>query len=132
MPRWGHLEVVLHAMGCLKLEHNSRLVFIPTYDEIDQSNFQECDWADFYEGAVEPVPPNPQSLRDKAVDLCVLDDSNHAIDEHTRRSRTRFMININMSLINWYFKKQSIIEMSVFNAALVAMILGVDTLHTIQ
>ena len=52
MLRQGHLEAVLHIMGYLKLRHNSRLMFDPSYPNIDHSNFWDCDWTDFYEGAV--------------------------------------------------------------------------------
>ena len=41
-------------MGYLKLKHNSRLTVDPSYPDIDKSNFQKCDWTDFYEGEVEP------------------------------------------------------------------------------
>ena len=58
-------------------------------------------------------------------------DSNHAGDKQTRRSRTGFMIDMNMSLINWYSKKQSTIESSVFGVEFVAMKVGVETLHEI-
>ena len=37
-----------------------------------------------------------------------------------------------MSLINWYSKKQSIIETSVFGAEFVAMKVGIETLHAVQ
>ena len=52
MLRQGHLEVVLHIVGYLKLRHNSRLAFDPFYLNIDHSKFWDCDWTDFYEGAV--------------------------------------------------------------------------------
>ena len=57
-PRQGHLETVLHIMGYLKLRHNTRLAFDPSYPIIDHRNFQECDGADVYDGAVEAIPPN--------------------------------------------------------------------------
>ena len=59
-------------------------------------------------------------------------DSNHAGDKQTGRSRTRFMIYINMPLINWYSKKQSIIEKSVFGTEFVAMKFGIEALHVIK
>ena len=62
----------------------------------------------------------------------ILIDNDDADNKCTRRSRTRFMIYINMSLINWYSKKQYTIETLVFGAELVAMKVGVETLHTIQ
>ena len=70
---------------------------------------------------MEAIPPNTQPPRGKEVDLHVFIDSNHVGDKWTRRSRTRFMIYMNVSLINWYFKKQSTIETSIIGAELVAM-----------
>ena len=37
LSRQGHLEVVLHIMGYLKLRHNSRLVLDISYPNIDHS-----------------------------------------------------------------------------------------------
>ena len=45
MPRQAHLEAVLHIMDYLKLKHNSRLKFKPSYPV--------C--TDVYEGAVEAI-----------------------------------------------------------------------------
>ena len=56
-------------------------------------------------------------------------DSNHVGDKQIRRARTRFMMYMNMSLINWSSKKQSTIETSVFCAEFVAMKVRVVTLH---
>ena len=69
MPTQGHLEAVLHIMGYLKLRHNSRSAFDPSYPDIDHSNFWECNWTDFYEGAVEAIPPNAPQPRWKEVGL---------------------------------------------------------------
>ena len=59
-------------------------------------------------------------------------DRDHAANKQTRRSRTEFMIYMNMSLIIWYSKKQTTIETSVFGAEFVAMKVGVETLHAIR
>ena len=58
-------------MGYLKLRHNSRLMFDSYYPDIDHSNFWECDWTDFYKGAVEVIPPNAPLSIGKEVDLCI-------------------------------------------------------------
>ena len=39
---------------------------------------------------------------------------------------------MNMSLTNWYSKKQSTIETSIFGVEFVAMKVSVETLHAIQ
>ena len=56
----------------------------------------------------------------------------HAGNKQALRSSTRFLIYMNISLINWFFKKQSTIETSVFDAELVAMKVGVEILHAIK
>jgi hypothetical protein len=38
-PREGHLDAALHVMGYLKQKHNSRLIFDPTYPDINVSSF---------------------------------------------------------------------------------------------
>ena len=58
-------------------------------------------------------------------------DSNHAGNKQPRRTKTRFMIFMNISLINWYSKKQSTIETSVFGAEFVAMKVEIEALHAI-
>jgi hypothetical protein len=47
-PCKGHLENALHVMGYLKLKHNSRLIFDPTYPDIDQNAFPTFEWTEFY------------------------------------------------------------------------------------
>ena len=122
----------LHIIGYLKLKHNSRLMFDPSYPTKIHSNFWEYDWTDFCEGMVEAIPSNAPLPRGKAVDLQIFVDSNHAGNKQAQKSRTGFMVYMNMSLVNWYSKKQSTIETSVFGAEFVAMKDGVENLHAIQ
>ena len=70
---------------------------------------------------MEAIPPNAPPPRGKVVDLHMFVDSDHAGNKWTRRSRTGFMVYMNMSLINLYFKRQSITETSVFGTKFVAM-----------
>ena len=81
---------------------------------------------------MKAIPFNAPLPRWKEVDLCMFVDSKHAGNRQTRRSRTGLMIYMNLSLINWYSKKQSTIETSVFDAEFVATKVGMDTLHAIQ
>ena len=62
----------------------------------------------------------------------MLTDSNHAGEKQTGRSRTRFMIYMNMSLNNWFSEKCYTIETSVFGEEFVTMKVGVEMLHAIQ
>ena len=47
MPREGHLDAVFHIYGYIKNQHNSRMIFDPTYPKIDPSGFNECVWREF-------------------------------------------------------------------------------------
>ena len=40
MPREGHIEATLHIMSYLRKTHNARIVFDPSYPDIDMDFFQ--------------------------------------------------------------------------------------------
>ena len=133
MPRKGHLQGALHVMSYLRLKHNSRLVLDPSYPDIDMSEFnRNRDWTDFYGDAEESIPHNAPKPRGKGVDLRMFVDSDHAGNKANRRSRTGYMIFMNMSLINWLSKRQATVEGAVFGAEFVAMKQGVETLRGIR
>ena len=132
MPREGHIEAALHIMSYLKKKHNARVVFDPTYPDIDMDFFQRHDWEEFYGDVEEAVPADKPEPRGKPVDLQMYVDSDHAGEKTTRRSRTGFLILINGALIDWLSKKQPTVESSVFGAEFVAMKNGVETLRGIR
>ena len=59
-------------------------------------------------------------------------DSDHAGDKSDRRSRTGFMIFMNMAMIHYHTKKQATVEGAVFGAEFVAMKQGVEALRGIR
>ncbi len=65
-------------MGYLQLKHNLRLIFDPTYPDIDQTAFPSYDWMEFYGNMEEAIPPNMPSPLGKDVDLRMMVDSDHA------------------------------------------------------
>ena len=73
MLREGHLEATLHVFSFLKSHSNSRLVFDPQEPELGGSQFTECNWSDFYAGAVEVILPNAPKALEKGyhnMDVC--------------------------------------------------------------
>ena len=132
MPREGHLEAIFHLFNYLHKKHNARIVFDPSYPVVDMSVFKECDWKAFYGDVKEAIPPNAPPPRGKDVDLRMFVDSDHAGDNWTRRSRTGFLIYLNLSPITWLSKKQSTIETSVFGAEFVAMKQGMEAFRGIR
>ena len=125
-PREGHLGAVYHIFGYLKKKHNSRLIFDPSYPEIDTTNFNDPDWKTFYGDVEEAIPPNAPEPRGQSIVIRVFCDSSHADDRKTRRSRSGYFIFINQSLVAWFSKKQATIETSVFGAEFVAMKLACE------
>jgi hypothetical protein len=43
LPREGHLEAVFHVFSYLVLHHNARVVFDPTYPDVDMGTFIKTD-----------------------------------------------------------------------------------------
>jgi hypothetical protein len=116
----------------LEKKHNSRLVFDPTYPQINMDEFKECDWKEYYRDVKEAMPPNAPVPRGKDVDIRLFVDSDHAGDKKTRRSRTGYLIFINDVLITWYSKRQPTIELSVFGAEFVALKNGMDLVRGLR
>ena len=96
---------MLHVFSCLKIKYNSRLVFDPTYPEIDMSSLKEYAWIHFYTEAKEATPDNASSPRGKDVDMRMFVELDHAADTVTRRYITGFFIFFNMVPVVWYSKK---------------------------
>jgi len=132
LPREGHLEALFHLFAYLDRKHNARIVFDPSYPDIDMSVFKECDWKQFYGDVHEAVPPNAPKPRGKDVDLRMYVDSDFAGDQLTRRSRSGFLIYMNMAPIVWFSKKQATIETSVFGAEFVALKQGMDAMRGLR
>jgi hypothetical protein len=63
----------------------------------------------------------------KEVDLRLFVDSDHAGEQFTRRSRTGFVIYLNMAPIVWFSRRQPTVESSVFGSEFVAMKNGIET-----
>ncbi|KAL7536196.1 hypothetical protein ACHAXR_006979 [Thalassiosira sp. AJA248-18] len=135
-PREGHLKAALHIMAYLRQKHNSRLIFDPTYPDIDTSHFPEHEWKDFYEDVNEDeaIPTNMPKPLGKEVDVRAMVHSDHVGDKETRRSRTGLMFFVNMALIGWLSKtkKQPTIKTSVFGAEFVALKNVMESLRALR
>jgi hypothetical protein len=128
-PREGHLGNALHVMGYLQLKHNSRLIFDPTYPDIDLTAFPSFDWTEFYGNMEEAIPLDMPPPLGKDVDLCMMVDSDHAGDKRTRHSCTGFIIFCNLAPVIWLSKQQATIETSIFGAEYVVMKHAIETLR---
>jgi hypothetical protein len=111
----------------LGLHHNARVVLDPTYPTVDMGNFIKTDWKSMYGDVKEMIPSDAPIPRGKEVGLCLFVDSYHAGEQFTRRSRTGFVIYLNMVPIVWFSKRQPTVESSVFGEEFFAMKDGIET-----
>jgi hypothetical protein len=73
------------------------------------------------------IPPDAPAPRGKEFDLRLFVESDHADEQFTRRSRTGYVIYLNMAPIVWLSKRQPPVESSVFGAEFVTMKNGIAT-----
>ena len=59
-------------------------------------------------------------------------DSDHAGDKTSHRSRSGFLMYVNTALVQWFSKKQSTVEKSVYGAEFVTMKQGIDALRGLR
>jgi hypothetical protein len=65
MPHESHLDDVHRLFAYLSLHHNARVVFDPTYPDVDMLAFIKNDWKPMYGDVKEEIPPNNTVTRDK-------------------------------------------------------------------
>ena len=108
MPRQGHLVNALHIMSYFEIKHNSRLVLDTSYPGIYMSDFKSNEnWAPFYGDVQGAKPLNAPKPLGKEVTLLMFVDYDHAGDKSDRRSRTGYMLFMNMAMIKWHTEKQA-------------------------
>jgi hypothetical protein len=98
----------------LGLHHNARVVVDPTYPDVDMITFIKTDWKSIYGDVKEMIPSDAPIPRGKEGDVRLFVYSDHAGEQFTRRSRTGFVIYMNMAPIAWFSKRQPTVESSVF------------------
>ena len=122
LPREGHLKIVFQMFSFLKSKHNGVMVFDPTESDIDQTQFPTEDWsATPYGPCKEDIPSNAPAPRGIGFTMRDFVDSDHTGDLVTRRSRTGFIVFLNIAPIFVYSKKQGICETSSFRSEFIKM-----------
>jgi hypothetical protein len=127
MPCEGHLDAVYHLFAYLSLNHNARVVSDPIYPEIDMRAFIKTDWKPMYGDVKEAIPQNSPIARGKAIVLRIFVDSDHAGEHFTRRSKTGFVIYLNMAHFVWFSKRQPTVESSVLGDEFVTVKNRIET-----
>jgi hypothetical protein len=132
LPLEGQLEAVFHVFAYLGIYHNARVVFDPNYPSVDMGNFIKTDWKSMYGDVKEMIPSDAPVPRGKEVDSRLSVDSDYSGEQLKRRSRTGFVIYLNMAPIVWFSKHHPTVESSVFGAEFVAMKNWIETCHGLR
>jgi hypothetical protein len=132
LPREGHLGAAFRIYSYLKTRPNARLIFDPTYADIDYESFPHENWSEFYGDVAEAIPPNAPRPLGKGLECRCYVDADHAGDKVTRRSRTGIIIYLNSAPIVWYTKKQNTVETSTFGSEFVALKTATEMLRGLR
>ena len=80
LPREGHLKAAVHVIGYIGQKYSSRLVYDPTYPDIDHSVFKKCDCTELHRDAKEAILIYAPKPREKGNCLMSM-YSDHAVDK---------------------------------------------------
>ncbi|KAL7531096.1 hypothetical protein ACHAXR_003841 [Thalassiosira sp. AJA248-18] len=119
----GYLaQLLFHIFGYLQKHHDAEMPFDPPEPEIDEAQFERRDWSQSIYGDVEEeTPSNKSKPLGRSMSMRVYVDADHAGESITRRSRTGFLVFLNVAHIYWLSKKQTSCETSTFGSEFVAM-----------
>ena len=112
---------VLHIFAYLKKHHNSALVFDPSYPDVNIDTFLKYDWKNFYGDVKEAMPPDMPETLGKEVSMHCFVDADHAGEKLKRRSRSCFIIFLQMAPIYYCSKRQNTVETSTFGSDFMSM-----------
>ena len=124
LPREGHMQQVLQVFAYLRKYHNAELVYDPSDPIVNETDFERRDWTASEFGHIdgkEELPPNMPEPRGLGFVIRAKVDADHASDTVSRRSRTGFLVYLNLALTYWWSKKQTSIESSSFGSEFIAM-----------
>ena len=132
LPREGHMDVILHLFGYLKVGGKWSIMMDPREPKIDESLFADFDWLEFYDDAKEKLPGNPPLPRGKSVTTTTYVDADHAANRLTRRSHTGIILFLNRAPVIWYSKRQNTVESSSFGSEMIAARIAVDMTEALR
>lgn len=131
-PREGHLQPVLYIFGYLEKNPKKKIAFDHHKARVEEANFNEYDWYDFYKGVKEGIPSNMPEPRGKSVHSHCYVDADLAADTKIRRSQTGIIIFVMCAPILWHSKLQYIVEASTYGSEIVAMENAVELIEGLR
>jgi hypothetical protein len=131
-PRVGHLQQVFHIFAYLKAHSRSRILLDDSEPQVDNSQFTQADWYNFYPDATEFIPPNAPKPRGNPILISCFVDADHAGNRVTCRSHTGILIFCNRAPIIWFSKWQNTVETSSFGSEFVALRIATELIEALS
>ncbi len=131
-PRIGHLEQVFHTFAYLKAHCRSRIILDDSKPMVNEYQFIQADWSEFYPDAEEAIPPNAPQPRGNSILISCFVDADHAGNQVTRRSHTGILIFCNRAPIIWFSKRQNTVETSSFGSEFIAARIAVELIEGLR
>ena len=108
----------------LKKYYNTKMVFDPSILDINKNDFEKQDWSysEFSsiiktKDKVHPRAPVPRGMGFTIIGKV---DVDYTADTITHRSRIDYIVYLNSAPIDWFLKKQTSIETSLFGLEFIA------------
>ena len=86
LPRVGHMMQVINIFRYLKHHPNARLVFNPTYPNINYDAFPINEWSNYYDAQAEEMPQDMPTPMGKKMLIVAYVDAEFAGDRLRRKS----------------------------------------------
>jgi len=131
-PRVGHLERLKRIYSFLRnykkasIKLRTDLPDYSAYTEVEQ------DWSQVYGPTQEEIPADAPEPRGKPVITTTFADANLMHDLVTGRSCTGILHMVNKTPIDWFSKKQNLVETAVYGSELVAARIAVEQIMDLR
>ena len=124
LPREGHLYHIFQIFIYLRKFHNTKMVFDPSTNFIDEALFERRGWApsDFrHIGGKEEVDSNMLEPHGLGFTMSANSSADHHANIVTHHSCTGFLVFLNCTLWYWSAKKQMSMKSSSIGSEFVTM-----------
>ena len=131
-PRVGHLERLKRIYSFLRNYKKTSIKFRTDLPDYSCYKPMEHDWSQVYGPTQEEIPEDAPEPRGKPVITTTFADANLMHDLLTGRSCTGVLHMVNKTPIDWFSKKQSVVETAVYGSEFVAARIAVEQIMDLR
>ena len=131
-PRVGHLERLKRIYSFLRNYKKTSIKFRTELPDYSCYKPMEQDWSQVYGPTQEEIPEDAPEPRGKPVITTTFADANLMHDLITGRSCTGILHLVNKTPIDWFSKKQSVVETAVYGSEFVAARIAIEQIMDLR